>query len=218
MMMEGKATVTYQTNAVFSPNNAVGMADGNAGSSSQEDERGSAAAGFRRAETLLRLFPMALCVVALVLMLKNSQSNTDFGSISYSDVVPFKYLVHANGICAGYSLLSAVVAAIPRPFSMPRAWTFFLLDQLLTYVVLAAGAVATEVVYLDYKGDSATTWSESCGTFGGFCHKATTSVAITFTVSLSYVAISLISSYRLFSKYDAPVVLHNSKGIEIPAF
>ncbi|CAH9091057.1 unnamed protein product [Cuscuta epithymum] len=141
MMMEGKATVTYQTNAVFSPNNAVGMADGNAGSSSQEDERGSAAAGFRRAETLLRLFPMALCVVALVLMLKNSQSNTDFGSISYYDVLPFKYLVHANGICAGYTLLSAVVAAIRRPFSMPRAWTFFLLDQVAVKIWICISAL-----------------------------------------------------------------------------
>ncbi|CAL5403251.1 unnamed protein product [Camellia sinensis] len=38
-------------------------------------------------------------------------------------------MVHANGICAGYSLLSAVVAAVPRPSTMSRACTFFLLDQ-----------------------------------------------------------------------------------------
>lgn len=40
-----------------------------------------------------------------------------------------RYLVHANGICAGYSLLTAVAAAMPRPSTMSRAWTFFLLDQ-----------------------------------------------------------------------------------------
>lgn len=82
----------------------------------------------RTAETMLRLVPMALGVAALAVMLKNSQSN-DFGSVSYSDLGAFRYLVHANGICAGYSLLSAVVAAVPRPSTMPRAWTFFLLDQ-----------------------------------------------------------------------------------------
>jgi len=40
--------------------------------------------------------------------------------------------VHANGICAGYSLFSVVIAAMPRPSTMPRAWTFFLLDQVIT--------------------------------------------------------------------------------------
>ncbi|XP_059661317.1 CASP-like protein 2A1 [Cornus florida] len=171
----------------------------------------------RTAETLLRLLPMALCVGALVVMLKNSQTTTDFGSISYSNLGAFRYLVHANGICAGYSLLSAIVVAMPRPSTMSRAWTFFLLDQLLTYVILAAGAVSTEVVFLAYKGDQATTWSEACDTFGGFCRKATASVAITFVVILCYAVLSLISSYRLFSKYDAPVG-HNSKGIEIAVF
>ncbi|XP_021288146.1 CASP-like protein F16 [Herrania umbratica] len=160
--------------------------------------------GMRTAETMLRLVPMALCVAALVVMLKNSQSN-EFGSVSYSDLGAFRYLVHANGICAGYSFLSAIIAAMPRPSTMPRAWTLFLLDQILTYIILAAGAVSTEVLYLTNKGDAAVTWSAACGTFASFCHKATTSIIITFVVVACYAALSLISSYRLFSKYDAPV-------------
>lgn len=40
-------------------------------------------------ETLLRLLPIALCLSALVIMLKNSQSN-DFGSLSYSDLGAFR--------------------------------------------------------------------------------------------------------------------------------
>jgi len=42
--------------------------------------------------------------------------------------------VHANGICAGYSLLSAVVVAAPRP-TLLRAWTFFFLDQVPPFSV-----------------------------------------------------------------------------------
>lgn len=45
----------------------------------------------RTAETMLRLLPMALGVAALVVMLKDSQSN-DFGSVSYSDLGAFRYL------------------------------------------------------------------------------------------------------------------------------
>ncbi|KAK1399244.1 hypothetical protein POM88_009107 [Heracleum sosnowskyi] len=168
-------------------------------------------------ETLLRLLPIALCLSALVIMLKNSQSN-DFGSLTYSDLAAFRYLVHANGVCAGYSLLSAIVSAVPRPLTMPRAWTFFLLDQVFTYIILAAGAVSTEVMYLAYKGNAAITWSSACGSFGIFCHKATAALALTFGVVICYAVISLISSYRLFSKYDAPVG-RSRKGIEMtPAF
>jgi len=43
--------------------------------------------------------------------------------------------VHANGICAGYFLFSAVIAAMPRPSTMPRAWTFFLLDQVVSLIL-----------------------------------------------------------------------------------
>lgn len=40
--------------------------------------------------------------------------------------------MHANGICAGYSLISAAIVAMPRPSTMSRAWTFFLLDQVIS--------------------------------------------------------------------------------------
>ncbi|KAH7514453.1 hypothetical protein FEM48_Zijuj11G0091200 [Ziziphus jujuba var. spinosa] len=196
----------------------------------------------RTAETLLRLLPIAPCVGALVLTLHNSQTN-EFGSISYSHLGSFRYLVHANAICAGYSLLSAIISAMPRPFSMSQAWTFFFLDQdtfvreklmyiyvcmyvciiylymqLLTYLVLGAGAVSTEVLYLAYKGDVAITWTAACETFGRFCHKGTASVAITFLVVACYAMLSLISSYKLFSKYEAPLSKQPTKGIEVATF
>ncbi|KAK7385649.1 hypothetical protein VNO78_31411 [Psophocarpus tetragonolobus] len=167
----------------------------------------------RLLETFLRLLPIALCVTALVIMLKNSQQN-QYGSVSYTHLGPFRYLVHANGICAGYSLFSLVIVALPRLYSMTRAWSFFLLDQVLTYLILAAGAASTEVLYLAEKGNMATTWGSACRAFGPFCHKATASTAITFVVVLCYVLLSLISSYKLFSKYDTPTVSNPSKGVE----
>ncbi|CAM8990633.1 unnamed protein product [Rhodiola kirilowii] len=183
----------------------------------EEDDAGKVGC-FRTGETLIRLLPLGLCVAALVLMLNNSESN-EYGSLSYSDLGAFRYLVHANGICAAYSLLSAIFAARLQS-SKPRAWTFFLLDQVLTYVILAAGAVACELLYSENKGDEAVTWSEACGSYGKFCHKATASVAMTFVSVVVYAGLSLISSYRLFSKFDAPVCYHtgSGKGIENPVF
>ncbi|CAI8586114.1 unnamed protein product [Vicia faba] len=171
----------------------------------------------RIVETFLRLFTIGLCVTALVIMLKNSEEN-EYGSVAYSDLGAFRYLVHANGICAGYSLFSAVIIAMPRPSSMPRAWSFFLLDQVLTYIILAAGAVLSEVLYLAEKGLSTAAWSSVCGSFGSFCHKIKASLAITFVAVICYILLSLISSYRLFSKYDAPSSQVNNSNKDIAAF
>ncbi|XP_058748083.1 CASP-like protein 2A2 [Vicia villosa] len=170
----------------------------------------------RIVETFLRLFTIGLCVTALVIMLKNSEEN-EYGSVAYSDLGAFRYLVHANGICAGYSLFSAFIVAMPRPSSMPRAWAFFLLDQVLTYIILAAGAVLSEVLYLAEKGLATAAWSSVCGSFGSFCHRIKASLAITFVAVICYILLSLISSYRLFSKYDAPSQVNNSNK-DIAAF
>ncbi|KAG9136592.1 hypothetical protein Leryth_023851 [Lithospermum erythrorhizon] len=88
-----------------------------------------------------------------------------------------------------------------------------LIGKVLTYIILAS-ETSTEVIYLAYKGDYSVTWSQACGLFGGFCRKATASVALTFVVTLCYACLSLILSYRLFSKYDPPVS-YNPKQIEI---
>ena len=90
--------------------------------------------------------------------------------------------------------------------------------QVFTYLILAAGAASAELLYLAYNGDKEVTWSEACGVFGGFCRQARTSVAITFGSVLCYILLSLISSYCLFSAYDAPVPSHGNKGVEIAAF
>lgn len=42
-----------------------------------------------------------------------------------------RYLVNANGICAGYSLLTAIIAAKPRSPTMSQAWAFFFLDHVI---------------------------------------------------------------------------------------
>nr|KJB12802.1 hypothetical protein B456_002G037500 [Gossypium raimondii] len=169
----------------------------------EKSEKGNGAAPATRS-------PMAL-------MGSSRNENQEVNTSMRTAETMLRYLVHANGICAGYSLLSAIIAAVPRPSTMPRAWTFFLLDQILTYIILGAAAVSTEVLYLANKGDSAITWSAACGTFAGFCHKATIAVVITFVAVICYAVLSLVSSYRLFTKFDAPVN-YPSKTIEATVF
>ncbi|XP_056866549.1 CASP-like protein 2A2 isoform X2 [Raphanus sativus] len=147
----------------------------------------------RTVETVLRVASMALSIASLVIMIKNSISN-DFGSLSYSTLGAFK--------CTLFHSLT--LETIPCRISKPRLWTVFLLDQVVTYAVLAAGAVSAETVYLAYKGNLNITWSSACDYYGIFCHKALVSVILALLVSVLYVSLSFISSYRLFSRFEAP--------------
>lgn len=55
-----------------------------------DEELEDRASLLRIVETFLRLFPIALCVTALVIMLKNSEEN-EYGSLAYSDLGAFRY-------------------------------------------------------------------------------------------------------------------------------
>lgn len=55
-----------------------------------EEFEGKEASLLRIVETFLRLFPICLCVTALIIMLKNSEEN-EYGSVAYSDLGAFRY-------------------------------------------------------------------------------------------------------------------------------
>jgi hypothetical protein len=101
---------------------------GGAGAADAAPAVEAAAARVRPVETLLRAAPLGLCVAAMTVMLRDQQSN-EYGTVAYSDLGGFKYLVYANGICAAYSLVSAFYTAVPRPATVSRSWVVFLLDQ-----------------------------------------------------------------------------------------
>ncbi|KAK9102804.1 hypothetical protein Sjap_020058 [Stephania japonica] len=181
----------------------------------------------RTTETLLRIVPMGFCVTAMVMMLKNSQTN-DFGSSLLLGSRRFQVL----GLCErGLRRLFLSVGVLYRyesPFYHVSNLDLLLLrpgdpsaakTAAMTYVILAAGAVSAEVLYLAKNGDTAITWSEACGVFDIFCRKAKMSTVITFATMICYAVLSLLSSYRLFSNYDAPISYPcKNKGTEMPVF
>jgi hypothetical protein len=54
-------------------------------------ELSSAEARVRPLETLLRAAPLGLCVAAMAVMLRDTQTN-EYGTVSYSDLGGFKYV------------------------------------------------------------------------------------------------------------------------------
>jgi len=62
---------------------------------SDKEFEGYIDSNLRVVETFLRLFPIGLCVTALVIMLKNSQENK-YGSVSYTDLGAFRYVSQSS--------------------------------------------------------------------------------------------------------------------------
>ncbi|CAM0904960.1 unnamed protein product [Alopecurus aequalis] len=109
-------------------------------------ELSSAETRVRPLETLLRAAPLGLCVAAMAIMLRDTQTN-EYGTVSYSDLGGFKYLVYANGLCAAYSLVSAFYTAVPRPTTLSRSWIVFLLDQIPAFSLRATRLHDTHFAY-----------------------------------------------------------------------
>lgn len=76
---------------------------------STTDDREEPTSPLRTVETILRLVPMALCISALVLMLKNSQTN-DYGSLSYSDLGAFRFFI-TTSLSHGWILNNPIINA-----------------------------------------------------------------------------------------------------------
>ena len=113
----------------------------------------AAAARVRPVETLLRAAPLGLCIAAMAVMLKDQQTN-EYGTVAYSDLGGFKYLVYANGLCAAYSLVTAFYTAVPRPATVSRSWVVFFLNQIHRLFSLSISALPSLFTFTHSAGSS----------------------------------------------------------------
>ncbi|KAL5211294.1 hypothetical protein ABZP36_022141 [Zizania latifolia] len=157
---------------------------------------------FRLAEVALRLCVVPLAVASLWEMATNKQVDETYGEVAFSDLSGFRYLICINATTAAYSVASILMSSFK--FITRFDWLIFLLDQASAYLLLTSASAAAEVLYLARKGDRQVSWGEVCSYFGGFCGRATVSVALHAAALLCFMALSLISAFRAFSKFDPP--------------
>uniref|UniRef100_A0A1D1Z9Q8 CASP-like protein n=1 Tax=Anthurium amnicola TaxID=1678845 RepID=A0A1D1Z9Q8_9ARAE len=148
-----------------------------------------------------RLFAMPLCVASLWLMASNRQVVDTYGKMEYRDLTGLKYLVWVNALSVGY-VIFAVVSSCFR--WLTNAWVFFVSDQVIAYLLVTSGSAVAEVLYLAYNGDRDVSWSEACDYYGKFCGKAKLSLIFHFLASGCFMALSLISAYRVFGNFGVP--------------
>jgi len=157
---------------------------------------------FKVPEMALRVCVIPLAVASLWQMATNRQADDTYGAISFSNLAGFKYLIVINAITAAYSVASILLSSVK---SLARYdWLVFVLDQAAAYLLLTSCSAAAEVVYLAREGDRQVSWGEVCSYFGRFCGRATVSVALQAAALLCFVALSLVSAFRVFSRFDGP--------------
>ncbi|KAJ7294250.1 hypothetical protein O6H91_Y270800 [Diphasiastrum complanatum] len=170
-------------------------------------------ARFRRVKVgvfLLRFLAFVLCVAALIAMLTSRQLNAVAvaipgleleNSADYGYSKAFTYIITATSISAAYALLQGARSLTTMSLGLRTGWFTLLGDQVMTYLLLAAGAAATEVVYTGEKGQRTAVWIAQCVIFSRFCKHVIASILFTFVATIVLSISTIVSAYELFHRY-----------------
>ncbi|KAL0921725.1 hypothetical protein M5K25_008826 [Dendrobium thyrsiflorum] len=134
----------------------------------------------RVGEMVLRLVVLGLGVTAVALLVSASQVRTFFSlekKARFSDMKVLVFLVVANGVAAGHSLLQGIYCVVRMMkgsvvSSKGLAWVIFSCDQVMAYVTLSASAAAVQTAVLGNFGQSELEWMKTCNLFRKFCTQA----------------------------------------------
>ncbi|KAF3451854.1 hypothetical protein FNV43_RR07950 [Rhamnella rubrinervis] len=163
----------------------------------------------RVVELVLRFVICGLGLVAAILVGTDTQIKEIFSiqkKAKFTNMKALVFLVIANGIAAGYSLLQGLrcVVSMVRGnelFSKPLAWLIFSGDQVMAYVTVAALAAAAQSSVFAKFGQPELQWMKTCNMYEKFCNQAGEGIASTLFVCLSTVLVSCISAFNLFRLY-----------------
>ncbi|XP_062204356.1 CASP-like protein 2U1 [Phragmites australis] len=161
------------------------------------------------AEVSLRALLCGLGALAAALVATDSQTRTFFSfqkKAKFTDMKAMVFLVIANGVAAGYSLLQAARCGVAMARGSPLlskalAWSVFSCDQALAYVMLAAAAAALQASVVAKRGQPELQWMGICSLYGAFCRRAGGGVASAVAAGLAAVLLAFLSAFNLFRLY-----------------
>ncbi|XP_042455213.1 casparian strip membrane protein 2-like [Zingiber officinale] len=167
-----------------------------------------AAGGCQRALALLD-FVLRLCGIAATLVAAVTMGTTNETlpfvtqlfqfRANFTDLPALLFFVIANGIAAGYLVLSLPfsIAGIVRPqATCPRFFLFFF-DSVMVAFTSSAASAAAAIVYLAHNGSSRANWVAICLPFDGFCQRISGAVVAAFIAVVFFMVSVLISGLLL---------------------
>ncbi|KAG6496504.1 casparian strip membrane protein 1-like [Zingiber officinale] len=153
---------------------------------------------------VLRLCGIAATLVAAVTMGTTNETLPFFTQLfqfraNFTDLPALLFFVIANGIAAGYLVLSIPfsIAGIVRPQATCPRLLLFIFDLVMVAFTSAAASSAAAIVYLAHNGSSEANWVAICLQFDGFCQRISGAVVAAFIAVVFFMALLLISGLLL---------------------
>ncbi|KAI0516443.1 hypothetical protein KFK09_009118 [Dendrobium nobile] len=174
----------------------------------------------RVGEMVLRLAVLGLGVTAVALVGSASQVRTFFSlekKAKFTDMKVLVFLVVANGVAAGYSLLQGMFCVVRMVkggvvSSKGLAWVIFACDQVMAYVTLSASAAAVQSAVLGQFGQPELEWMKTCNLYRKFCTQVGEGLVSAFIASLIMILLSCFSAFNLFRLYGSRKARQTSNG------
>ncbi|XP_072992448.1 CASP-like protein 2B1 [Typha latifolia] len=162
-------------------------------------------------EVVLRCLIFGLGVLSAALVASDTQVRTFFTlekKAKFTSMKSLVFLVTANGIVAGYSLVQGVrcVVSLMRGsvlFNKPLAWAIFSCDQVMAYLTLAAVAAALQSAMIGKFGQPELQWMKICNLYGKYCTQVGEGIASAMVASFCMVTLSCVSAFNLFRLYGS---------------
>nr|XP_004242688.1 CASP-like protein 2C1 [Solanum lycopersicum] len=166
-----------------------------------------------RVEFLLRLLAILLLVLTACLVGFDSQTKVVFLTVQIK--ANFKYLgalsvlVWIDAAAAIYNVLQllrcffiATSKVDIKQISHKNYWFFFLLDQVVVYIVFAANSAAIEASAIALIGIKSLQWMKICNRFTRFCIQIGAALILGYIAVLILFLVSSISAFQLFRLYS----------------
>ncbi|KAL8223500.1 hypothetical protein R6Q57_018975 [Mikania cordata] len=172
-----------------------------------------------RIEAFLRVWVSLLLLTAACLIRFDTQTSLIF--ISYSRTATFKDLnalfvvVFIDIAAAGYNVIHLVIRGLisshlkqdMRGSYKHFAWFFFLFDQVVAYMILAANSACLMGAILGITGEHHLVWMKLCNKFTRFCFQIGGALFCGYVAFLLMAMVSSLSAYGLFRHYSPKIFL-----------
>ncbi|CAN1243801.1 CASP-like protein 1F2 [Linum perenne] len=155
--------------------------------------------------TALKILAIVSTVSAICVMVTSDQNVVVYQipfSARYSYASAFKFLVGANGLVCGFSVLSLIsiwVKARNNVYCFLFLSPFVHCFKVMMGLMIAGCGAATAIGTVAYNGIDEIGWAAICDNVNNFCHQILASVALSYLAFFSYLALTILSATKLAS-------------------
>ncbi|KAK2361623.1 CASP protein 1E1 [Trifolium repens] len=169
-------------------------------SSSQKHHR-----TFLMLQNIFRIFVIVLTAVSIAVMVTNNQS---FMVLTFQIEAHFyyssslKFFVAANGVVCFLSVLRLLINLLMRKQTPPRKdfyFYIFLLDLVMTLLLIAGCAAATAVGYVGQFGEERMGWPAVCNHVQKFCKTNLVSLLLSYLAFFANLGLTILIAYKCTS-------------------